>query len=113
MGRKPCTRISIHVPRVGDDQTLLLQVMLIIYFYPRPPRGGRPRPDGPAVDALHISIHVPRVGDDGLTSGSQWERFIISIHVPRVGDDPFLPFFASIVPNFYPRPPRGGRPDDV
>ena len=56
--------ISIHIPRVGDD-------------------------DLGAFDfdfALPISIHIPRVGDDDaeqyLLNG-----FRISIHIPRVGDD--------------------------
>ena len=33
-------------------------------FYPRPPRGGRLRPDGLGVKLLPISIHVLREEDD-------------------------------------------------
>ena len=35
-------------------------------FYPRPPRGGRLRPDGLGVKLLPISIHVLREEDDSL-----------------------------------------------
>ena len=57
-------------------------------FYPRPPRGGRPR-DHPQLPPYHqISIHALREEGDLLssirTTCMRW--------------------------NFYPRPPRGGRP---
>ena len=125
-------RISIHVPRVGDD----------IYFAHTQPYFG-------------ISIHVPRVGDDCRrpAPAAGWPRFLstspawgtteaarraileggflstspawgttldrlecfphfgISIHVPRVGDDVLPGRGASQrFLHFYPRPPRGGRP---
>ena len=34
--------ISIHVPRVGDDSIAEFISMVVGYFYPRPPCGGRP-----------------------------------------------------------------------
>ena len=80
-------KISIHVPRVGDDLVLLC-VFFILFL---------------------ISIHVPRVGDDlqqsidnsqafaFLSTSPAWGTtgpvfatsvaMVISIHVPRVGDD--------------------------
>ena len=79
------------------------------HFYPRPPRGGRqpahvrPRPDA------GISIHALREEGDlhGLPQGRAQK---ISIHALREEGD--LP--GSVVPaarlDFYPRPPRGGRP---
>ena len=60
-------------------------------------------------DQLSISIHVLREEDDTSIRASACMRYI-SIHVLREEDD------ASSVPvlmklaNFYPRPPRGGRP---
>ena len=58
----------------------------VLYFYPRPPRGGRR-------------------GEFGLSSLSQ----LISIHALREeGDTPRRPRFRKIM-HFYPRPPRGGR----
>ena len=126
-------RISIHVPRVGDDAIVQAK----------------------AEQCIHISIHVPRVGDDKTARGASPQRFI-SIHVPRVGDDSdnfqlsangevflstspawgttlnisvdyvtlqaflstspawgttiFSGIFSPQFQNFYPRPPRGGRP---
>ena len=79
-------RISIHVPREGDDrdaQSLLR-------------------------DVLRISIHVPREGDDSFIWRRNWERSI-SIHVPREGDDLRTAAEFCTIRNFYPRPPRGGR----
>ena len=101
--------ISIHVPRVGDDNAHSVKRQFCPHFYPRPPRGGRPRPLPVAVARTSISIHVPRVGDDsGAFAGPSFRchfyprpprggRLVcahdslvfqcISIHVPRVGDD--------------------------
>ena len=68
---------SGRCPRLRQDR----------YFYPRPPRGGRPRrPARPACKSA-ISIHALREEGDAYR-----------------GDGMML---AS---NFYPRPPRGGRP---
>ena len=57
------------------------------YFYPRPPRGGRP--DVPAV--------CPSI-------------FTISIHALREEGDSCGAYHQSVRHYFYPRPPRGGRP---
>ena len=57
------------------------------YFYPRPPRGGRPAPATAEPTAQPISIHALR----------------------EEGDNPRTPPRAHGL-NFYPRPPRGGRP---
>ena len=100
--------ISIHVPRVEDDQTLDL------YF-----------------TAEAISIHVPRVEDDlqvilqtqyqkiFQSTSPVWrttakpvrrtERILISIHVPRVEDDMLSYNQVNNICNFNPRPPCGGR----
>ena len=58
-----------------------------LYFYPRPPRGGR------RGDALHDRIDIA-----------------ISIHALREEGDCIRPEPAGRQPDFYPRPPRGGRP---
>ncbi len=57
------SRISIHVPREGDDVGLSV-----------------------VKNGLTISIHVPREGDDRWSS-SYVRVTNISIHVPREGDD--------------------------
>ena len=100
-------------------------------FYPRPPRGGRqytselPRwqfrflstPSARrATDRCQevrasgqISIHALREEGDSQIAGSA--RFLpISIHALREEGDPLLKS-SNFQPNdFYPRPPRGGRP---
>ena len=58
------------------------------YFYPRPPRGGRPLHPAMMVCSL-ISIHALREEGDSISKS---------------------PF--TFVDDFYPRPPRGGRPQN-
>ena len=60
--------------------------MDVIYFYPRPPRGGRPFPPPSGMSAKRISIHALREEGD----------------LPSAAARPFHQ-------DFYPRPPRGGR----
>ena len=55
-------------------------------FYPRPPRGGRPRARLRCLSNTDISIHVLREEDDLI-----------------------FPPILSFRVHFYPRPPRGGR----
>ena len=56
-------------------------------FYPRPPCGGRPAAPLRAPRSSAISIHVPLAGDDSVAGmqSSSWIK--ISIHVPLAGDD--------------------------
>ena len=102
--------ISIHVPRVGDDQRRGKSVFLHENFYPRPPRGGRL---GAFMRFLYsIFNFYPRPPRGGRPSAEhrQFAGIRISIHVPRVGDDwPSICDFCRYG-HFYPRPPRGGRP---
>ena len=56
------------------------------YFYPRPPRGGRPTRAAATDSTEPISIHALREEGDSHRN------------VPRL-----------LGRNFYPRPPRGGR----
>ncbi len=57
------------------------------YFYPRPPRGGRPLWLPLSFLHAYISIHALREEGDTTCFNDLEKR-----------------------PNFYPRPPRGGRP---
>ena len=59
----------------------------IVYFYPRPPRGGRP------IGAKYFEEHST-----------------ISIHALREEGDNDRRDNTILQRNFYPRPPRGGRP---
>ena len=79
------------------------------HFNPRPPRGGRPAetPSCPA-DSGSISIHAPREGGD-YTESLRTRHRVISIHAPREGGDWRTQDLPSLMQNFNPRPPRGGR----
>ena len=79
--------ISIHALREEGDRRAFLQGRLPVYFYPRPPRGGRP-PVGTRKAACHeLFLSTPSA-----------RRTTVSVS-PE----------AAVLPNFYPRPPRGGR----
>ena len=57
-----------------------------------------------------ISIHALRVEGDGAAGGVEPTEAGISIHALRVEGDIGLRAFSKVYPNFYPRPPCGGRP---
>ena len=126
--------ISIHALREEGDASWQRPRSTLTYFYPRPPRGGRPTPTTtlrlpsnfyprPPRGGRHrllkmtgkadgISIHALREeGDRLLRAGQHLHQ--ISIHALREEGD------LSPCPNsttscyFYPRPPRGGRPAAV
>ena len=81
-----CSVISIHALREEGDTHGRGCPRRAGNFYPRPPRGGRPKDAGAAFPAEAISIHALR--EEGDASCASWgpERS-----------------------HFYPRPPRGGR----
>ena len=102
-----------------------------VNFYPRPPRGGRRRscwrhrtdqrflstPSARRATyafrrsccSLTISIHALREEGDRMTELKD-SRFTISIHALREEGDIGSGEVLAPTPNFYPRPPRGGRP---
>ena len=79
--------ISIHAPREGGDESTTDPLPILLYFNPRPPRGGRLHPRIGKTHPVRISIHAPREGGDA----SGW----VSV---------------GLYADFNPRPPRGGRP---
>ena len=83
-----CTgrNISIHALREEGDSRQSSCCWCSSYFYPRPPRGGRPERFGHQRNGHRISIHALREEGDFLGPTS----------ICDIGD-------------FYPRPPRGGR----
>ena len=66
---------------------IVVCIMPEIYFYPRPPRGGRL--------LSQLLFLMP---------------FFISIHALREEGDPVAIAVPNAIFYFYPRPPRGGRP---
>ena len=89
--RRSCTgyqgqSISIHALREEGDFSQYSFPLDIHDFYPRPPRGGRPKDPDRVRAPWEISIHALREEGDGQSKArcTAWR-------------------------NFYPRPPRGGR----
>ena len=80
-------KISIHALREEGDRGGSSYRSSESYFYPRPPRGGRP-----------LSWWMMRLSS------------IISIHALREEGDCSPSDGTPVKLNFYPRPPRGGRP---
>ena len=78
------------------------------YFYPRPPRGGRPAFPYNGYVYTFISIHALREEGDRVTLEINGD-FCISIHALREEGDILWSLCAQRPSDFYPRPPRGGR----
>ena len=79
------------------------------YFYPRPPRGGRPGRAEQNSPLTRISIHALREEGDDVVH-SQIHDLRISIHALREEGDSLAINIVLLTSDFYPRPPRGGRP---
>ena len=79
------------------------------YFYPRPPRGGRLRLLPSLPELWLISIHALREEGDGFFDCAV-HKTGISIHALREEGDYQGYLRRKTAMNFYPRPPRGGRP---
>ena len=78
--------ISIHALREEGDTKAACLLHNGFYFYPRPPRGGRPRRRRSPRPAARISIHALREEGDPLPgNGSRDKR--ISIHALREEGD--------------------------
>ena len=106
-------------------------VTALSYFYPRPPRGGRPSKPPFCCALTRISIHALREEGDSpfwhindvaqiflstpsarratRQRGPCRHHRSISIHALREEGDMLLQADSSRASNFYPRPPRGGR----
>ena len=100
--------ISIHALREEGDLWYLLSKNDGVYFYPRPPRGGRLLLIGGAIRSQNISIHALREEGDAETGESD-DLVKISIHALREEGDITASRQSGLLWDFYPRPPRGGR----
>ena len=79
-------------------------------FYPRPPRGGR-RSGGTEPDGFQkISTHALREEGDGYLLSGRAVADAISTHALREEGDGCSRLLLPRPTDFYPRPPRGGRP---
>ena len=122
-------------PPRGGRRAMTTAVSHTLNFYPRPPRGGRQMHHWECITRQLISIHALREeGDRFKRDYSLLTTIFLSTPSARraTGQEgvyqhrkEFLStpsarratYFTSCLPNpqkdFYPRPPRGGRPDDV
>ena len=104
-----CGTISIHALREEGDARMLAIGGRIAYFYPRPPRGGRPAEVAAPRGPRKISIHALREEGDclALMQASGDKKFLSTPSARRAtGRDASGGLCGS---HFYPRPPRGGR----
>ena len=78
-------------------------------FYPRPPRGGRHRQLATG-QPLHIFLSTPSARRATCSHGCRYcfAQFLSTPSARRATIPPRC--FATRQKNFYPRPPRGGRP---
>ena len=78
-------------------------------FYPRPPRGGRP--SGPSFTSPLEVISTHALREEGDLFPAFFHRIAdISTHALREEGDLCRRTSTHWSTNFYPRPPRGGRP---
>ena len=107
---RQAAKISIHVPREGDDVPLLVHREIIALFLSTSPARGTTRVFAVAVASDGISIHVPREGDDAEPI-KQALLFLVDFYPrPPRGGRRRKSLMKSSADYFYPRPPRGGRP---
>ena len=79
------------------------------YFYPRPPRGGRLGSRSVCVEYVQF-LSTPSARRATYGDFNQNRRSSISIHALREEGDATTQLRSWKTFNFYPRPPRGGRP---
>ena len=102
--------ISIHALREEGDDAGIDYNALDLSFYPRPPRGGRPYNWALGVGD-YIFLSTPSARRATHVCGASAGRNVLSIHALREEGDCFSQFPSSSGCTFYPRPPRGGRPE--
>ena len=124
-------RISIHALREEGDRLRRCSCLRRSYFYPRPPRGGRRARGSPSCRwCRFLSTPSARRATKPLRTSLQPAGFLstpsarratvhkrhpsrslsISIHALREEGDQGRQQKGLRVADFYPRPPRGGRP---
>ena len=87
-----------------------LAVTASCYFYPRPPRGGRPAaPPESSISSRFLS--TPSARRATFFAVLKGHRKLISIHALREEGDLHIRRRNAGLADFYPRPPRGGRLD--
>ena len=106
----PACMISTHALREEGDLLRRLLQHPHQDFYPRPPRGGRPISRRTMRRTNIISTHALREEGDSLQGAmiALAEEFLPTPSARRATARFSLSIRSQF--NFYPRPPRGGRP---
>ena len=102
-------RISIHALREEGDFFWTTRPISSQYFYPRPPRGGRLRILN-NFNNVELFLSTPSARRATLCRSPSTALLLISIHALREEGDFRAASSTTLKSNFYPRPPRGGRP---
>ena len=84
-------------------------LLTLVDFYPRPPRGGR-LVYGNFCASRQRFLSTPSARRATFFGLSVSVGGLISIHALREEGDVKHESFLFLIENFYPRPPRGGRP---
>ena len=100
--------ISIHALREEGDTSAIVSPPFCLYFYPRPPRGGRREIRGGLSQAAAF-LSTPSARRATGTHTARKIAAVISIHALREEGDIQNPTQRILYQHFYPRPPRGGR----
>ena len=105
----PDLNISIHAPRMGSDNNVVLQVPRRQNFNPRSPHGERPHVQAAYFLKWLISIHAPRMGSDYLDSGVSQQDKAFQSTLPAWGATTCTRAITCLTKNFNPRSPHGER----
>ena len=105
-----CVQISIHALREEGDCAAGNSTVRRMDFYPRPPRGGRPRRRKHS-DRRTRFLSTPSARRATYTEWYKSKGGKISIHALREEGDKLHRLIVKFKFYFYPRPPRGGRHD--
>ena len=101
--------ISIHALREEGDSMLMPSAAATAYFYPRPPRGGRPTSTSWTKSGCNFYPRPPRGGRPINSPKKNRRKPFLSTPSARRATTAKRTLLPSSS-NFYPRPPRGGRP---
>ncbi len=101
--------ISIHALREEGDRRNAGCAAAITNFYPRPPRGGRPKSCAGIAPSGYFYPRPPRGGRRAWQNHliDARDKFLSTPSARRATNRPAEPCTGR--PDFYPRPPRGGR----
>ena len=103
-------KVFLSTPSARRATTRISAKVKSVRFLSTPSARRATDPAGQKGGVLDISIHALREEGDPWHRQTCWPKHEISIHALREEGDAASPGAARTTENFYPRPPRGGRP---